>query len=32
MIADELQKLFNLYQQGAISQEEYQGQKSKLMS
>lgn len=32
MIADELQKLFNLYQQGAITQEEYQVQKSKLMS
>ena len=31
MIADELQKLFNLYQQGAITQEEYQMQKSKLM-
>jgi uncharacterized membrane protein YdbT with pleckstrin-like domain len=31
MIADELQKLFILYQQGAITQEEYQGQKSKLM-
>ena len=32
MIADELQKLFNLYQQGAITQEEYQVQKSKLMN
>ena len=31
MIADELQKLFNLYQQGGITQEEYQVQKSKLM-
>jgi len=31
MIADELQKLFNLYQQGAITQEEYQVQKNKLM-
>lgn len=31
MIADELQKLFNLYQQGAISQEEYQTQKNKLL-
>lgn len=31
MIADELQKLFNLYQQGAITGEEYQLQKSKLM-
>jgi uncharacterized membrane protein YdbT with pleckstrin-like domain len=31
MIADELQKLFNLYQQGAITQEEYQLQKSKLI-
>ena len=31
MIADELQKLFNLYQQGAITQEEYQMQKSKVM-
>ncbi|MBL0355626.1 MAG: PH domain-containing protein [Chitinophagaceae bacterium] len=32
MIADELQKLFNLYQQGAITQEEYHVQKNKLMS
>ena len=32
LIADELQKLFNLYQQGAITQEEYQVQKNKLMS
>jgi transcription initiation factor IIF auxiliary subunit len=31
MIADELQKLFNLYQQGAITQEEYLAQKNKLM-
>jgi len=31
MIADELQKLFNLYQQCAITQEEYQMQKSKLL-
>ncbi len=31
LIADELQKLFNLYQQGAISQEEYQAQKNKLL-
>ncbi len=31
MIADELQKLFALYQQGAITQEEYQLQKSKLI-
>ena len=31
MIADELQKLFNLYQQGGITQQEYQVQKSKLM-
>jgi uncharacterized membrane protein YdbT with pleckstrin-like domain len=31
MIADELQKLFNLYQQGAITQEEYQVQKERLM-
>lgn len=31
LIADELQKLFNLYQQGAITQEEYIAQKSKLM-
>jgi uncharacterized membrane protein YdbT with pleckstrin-like domain len=31
MIADELQKLFNLYQQGAITQEEYVMQKEKLM-
>ena len=32
LIADELQKLFNLYQQGAITQEEYQLQKNKLMN
>lgn len=32
MIADELQKLFNLYQQGAITQEEYQLQKNKLLN
>ena len=32
LIADELQKLFNLYQQGAITQEEYQVQKNKLMN
>lgn len=31
MIADELQKLFQLYQQGAITQDEYQLQKSKLI-
>ena len=31
MIADELQKLFSLFQQGGITQEEYQIQKSKLM-
>ena len=31
MIADELQKLFNLYQQGAITQEEYGIQKNRLM-
>lgn len=31
MIADELQKLFNLFQQGGITQEEYTGQKNKLM-
>ena len=31
MIADELQKLFNLFQQGAITQEEYLAQKSKLI-
>ncbi len=31
MIADELQKLFNLYQQGAITQEEYLTQKSKMI-
>lgn len=31
MIADELQKLFNLFQQGAITQEEYLAQKNKLM-
>lgn len=31
MIADELQKLFNLYQQGAITKEEYLAQKNKLM-
>lgn len=32
MIADELQKLFNLYQQGAITQEEYIAQKNKLIT
>ena len=32
MIADELQKLFNLYQQGGITQEEYQKQKNKLIN
>ena len=32
MIADELQKLFNLYQQGGITQEEYQMQKNKLIN
>jgi len=31
MIADELQKLFNLFQQGAITQEEYVAQKNKLL-
>jgi uncharacterized membrane protein YdbT with pleckstrin-like domain len=31
MIADELQKLFDLYQQGAITQEEYVAQKNKLL-
>lgn len=31
MIADELQKLFNLYQQGAITEEEYLTQKSKMI-
>lgn len=31
MIADELQKLFNLYQQGAITKEEYVAQKNKLV-
>jgi uncharacterized membrane protein YdbT with pleckstrin-like domain len=31
MIADELQKLFNLLQQGAITHEEYIAQKNKLM-
>jgi len=31
MIADELQKLFELMQKGAITQEEYQAQKNKLM-
>lgn len=31
LVADELQKLFNLYQQGAISQEEYTMQKNKLL-
>jgi uncharacterized membrane protein YdbT with pleckstrin-like domain len=31
MIADELQKLFDLYKQGAITMEEYQAQKDKLM-
>ena len=32
MIADELQKLFNLYQQGGITQQEYQMQKNKLIN
>lgn len=32
MVADELQKLFNLYQQGAITQEEYQARKNKLLN
>jgi uncharacterized membrane protein YdbT with pleckstrin-like domain len=32
MIADELQKLFALYQQGGITQEEYQQQKNKLIN
>ncbi len=32
MIADELQKLFNLYQQGAITQEEYQAEKARLIN
>lgn len=32
MIADELQKLFTLYQQGAITQEEYNSQKNKLLN
>lgn len=31
MIADELQKLFQLYQQGAITQDEYRFQKGKLI-
>ena len=31
MIADELQKLFHLYQQGALTQEEYIAQKNKLI-
>ena len=31
MIADELQKLFDLLQKGAITQEEYATQKNKLM-
>lgn len=31
MIADELQKLFNLYQQGALTQEEYVTQKNRLL-
>ncbi len=31
MIADELQKLFNLYQQGGITQDEYQQQKERLL-
>ena len=31
MIADELQKLFDLLQKGAITQEEYTAQKNKLM-
>jgi uncharacterized membrane protein YdbT with pleckstrin-like domain len=32
MVADELQKLFDLLQRGAITQEEYLAQKNKLMS
>ena len=32
LIADELQKLFNLYQQGGITQEEYSVQKNRLLS
>jgi len=32
LIADELQKLFNLYQQGGITQEEYLAQKNKLIN
>lgn len=31
LVADELQKLFTLFQQGAISQQEYQLQKNKLL-
>jgi hypothetical protein len=31
LIADELQKLFELLQKGAITQEEYAAQKRKLM-
>jgi len=31
MIADELQKLFDLLQKGGITQEEYLAQKNKLM-
>jgi uncharacterized membrane protein YdbT with pleckstrin-like domain len=32
LIADELQKLFNLYQQGALTQEEYESRKNKLLN
>jgi hypothetical protein len=32
MIADELQKLFDLLQRGAITQGEYDSQKGKLLS
>ena len=32
MIADELNKLFELLQKGAITQEEYVAQKNKLLS
>jgi len=32
LVADELQKLFNLYQQGAITQEEYETRKTKLLN
>ncbi len=32
LIADELKKLFDLYKQGALSKEEYEAQKKKLLA